>query len=255
MNEVVEKICSFIIKKVERSDGDGVIVGVSGGIDSAVTAALCSRALGKDRVYALILPENETIKESTLKDAREVAGMFAGTVREIDFSPAYRALAKSIPDFVEGAQIPNGNLKARLRMCLLYYYANKFGLLVAGTGDKSEITLGYFTKYGDGGCDFLPIGDFYKTELKGLGRFLGVPASILEKKPSPGLWAGHTAEEELGFDYPKIDEMLKAFSAGEKVDAVASRMGIKIDAAKKIKMMMESSGHKRAMPEICRLKP
>lgn len=254
MRETVEKICSFIRKKVERSGADGVVVGVSGGLDSAVTVALCSRAIGKENVYALILPERETIKEETLRDAREVAGMLAGRVAEMDFTEAYRALARVMPDFAEGARIPNGNLKARLRMCILYYYANKFGLLVAGTGDKSEISLGYFTKYGDGGCDFLPIGDLYKTEVKELARFLGVPPHVAEKKPSPGLWRGHTAEGELGLEYAVIDEMLKLFAAGAKVEEVAAKLKLKPDAVKRIKRMAEESAHKRELPEICRLK-
>lgn len=254
MRETVEKICSFIKRKVEKSGADGVIVGVSGGLDSAVTVALCSRALGKENVYGLILPEKETIKEETLKDAREIAAMFAGRVEEIDFTDAYRTLAKEMPDFADGAKIPNGNLKARLRMCVLYYYANKFGLLVSGTGDRSEIELGYFTKHGDGAADLLPIGDLYKGEVRALAHFLGVPAQVADKKPSPGLWLGHTAEEELGLPYQTVDELLKAFSAGEKLDDVAGRLKIKKEAALKIKRMMDESGHKRALPEVCRLK-
>lgn len=254
MQETAGKICSFIKRKVEKSGADGVVVGVSGGLDSAVTAALCSRAIGKENVYALILPEKETIKESTLKDAREIAGMFAGRVVEVDFTDAYRALARAMPDFAEGANIPKGNLKARLRMCILYYYANKFGLLVAGTGDRSEIELGYFTKYGDGGCDFLPIGDLYKTEVRELAHFLGVPAHVADKKPSPGLWLGHTAEEELGLPYPVIDELLKSFASGEKLDDATARLRIKKEAAVKIMIMAQESDHKRALPEVCRLK-
>ncbi len=254
MQEIADKICSFIKRKVEKSGADGVIVGVSGGLDSAVTVALCSKAIGAENVYALILPEKETIKEPALKDAREIAAMFAGRVEEIDFTDAYRTLAKAMPDFVDGAKIPNGNLKARMRMCILYYYANKFGLLVAGTGDRSEIELGYFTKFGDGGCDFLPIGDLYKGEVQQLAHFLGVPPQVADKKPSPGLWLGHTAEEELGLPYQVVDELLKAFSAGEKAEDAAGRLKIKKEAALKIKKMAEESGHKRELPEVCRLK-
>ena len=254
MQETAERICSFIRKKVERTGADGAVVGVSGGLDSAVTVALCSRALGKENVYALILPEKETITDATMKDAREIAAMFAGRVSEADFTEAYRALAKAMPDFAEGAKIPNGNMKARLRMCILYYYANKFGLLVAGTGDKSEISLGYFTKYGDGGVDFLPIGDLYKTEVKALARFLGIPPHVVEKKPSPGLWRGHTAEGELGLEYPVIDELLKAFGAGVKPAEAAAKLKIKKEAAERIATMAEESAHKRVLPEICKLK-
>ena len=251
MQEKVGKICEFIRSKVKKAGADGVVLGVSGGLDSAAVVALCSRALGKERVFALILPEKETITDATMNDAREVAGMFAGTVKEIDFTDAYHLIAKAMPDFAPGAKLPNGNLKARLRMCMLYYYANKFGLLVVGTGDKSEISLGYFTKYGDGGCDFFPIGGLYKSEVREMAKFLGVPSQIVAKRPSPGLWAGQTAEGELGLEYPVIDELLKAFEAGEREDAAASRLKVKLDDAKRIKRMSDESAHKRSLPEVC----
>jgi len=254
MKERIDAVCAFIKQKVERAGADGVVVGVSGGVDSAVVAALCARALGKENVYALILPEKGATPPEALRDAREVASMFAGKIREVDFTEIYGAFAGKMPDYAEGAKIPNGNLKARIRMCILYYYANKFGLLVAGTGDKSEISLGYFTKHGDGACDFLPIGDLYKSEVREVARFLGVPAHIAEKKSSPGLWAGQTAESEIGLGYEAIDELLKAFESGEDAEKAAKRLNIKSELARRIKSMVEASVHKRAMPEVCRLK-
>jgi len=254
MKETVDAICAFIKQKVEKAGADGVAVGVSGGIDSAVVAALCAKAIGKDRVYALILPDKETTSQEELQDAREIASMFAGRASEIELADIYAAFARKIPDYAEGARIPNGNLKARIRMCVLYYYANKFGLLVAGTGDKSEIALGYFTKYGDGACDFLPIGDLYKTEVKEVARFLGIPARIIEKESSPGLWPGQTAENEIGLNYSEIDNLLRAFEAGESVEKAAERLGIRTDIAQRIKLMTENSAHKRAVPEVCKLR-
>ncbi|MDD5317569.1 MAG: NAD+ synthase [Candidatus ainarchaeum sp.] len=251
MEGKVDRICAFIRSKVEKAGADGVVVGVSGGVDSALVAALCSKALGKENVYGLILPERPTTPEDALGDAREVASLFCGKVREIDFTGVYGAFAAAMPDYAEGAMIPNGNLRARIRMCVLYYYANKLGLLVAGTGDKSEIALGYFTKHGDGACDFLPIGDLYKIEVKEMARFLGVPAQVVEKKPSPGLWVGHTAEGELGLDYGAIDALLRAVDEGEPVAEAAERAGIKKESAQKVSKMNEASAHKRAMPEIC----
>ena len=254
MKKIVDAICAFIREKVEKAGADGVAVGVSGGIDSAVVAALCAKSLGKENVYALILPEKETASQAILQDAREIASMFAGKMSEIDFTDIYAAFAKRLPEYAEGAKIPNGNLKARIRMCILYYYANKFGLLVAGTGDKSEISLGYFTKYGDGACDFLPIGDLYKTEVREMAKFLGIPAHIIEKESSPGLWPGQTAEKEIGLNYNEIDNLLKAFEAGESVEDTAKRLGVDIDITRRIKSMIEKSAHKRALPEICKLR-
>ena len=254
MKAKIDAICAFIKQKVEKAGADGVAIGVSGGLDSAVTAALCCKALGKENVYALIMPEKETTPEEVLKHAREVAEMFSGRIREVDFTPIYKSYSERVPDYADGAKIPNGNLRARIRMCMLYYYANKCGLLVAGTGDKSEIMLGYFTKYGDGGVDFLPIGGLFKTEVREVGKMLGVPAHILEKKPSPNLWAGQTAEGEIGADYSTVDALLRAFASGATAEDAAVKLKIKGEVAKKIKSMTEASAHKRAMPEICELK-
>jgi len=254
MNAKIDAICAFIKQKVEKAGADGVALGVSGGLDSAVTAALCAKALGKENVYAMIMPERETTPAEALKDARETAQMFCGKIREADFTEIYKAYAERVPDYAEGAKIPNGNLRARIRMCMLYYYANKCGLLVAGTGDKSEIALGYFTKYGDGGCDFLPIGGLYKTEVREAAKLLGVPQRIVEKKSSPGLWVGQTAEGEIGVDYVVTDQLLRAFASGMKPEDAALKLKVKPDVAKRIKSMAESSAHKRTMPEICELK-
>lgn len=251
MKEKVDAICAFIKGKVEKAGAEGVILGVSGGVDSAVVAALCAKALGKENVFALILPEKETTPAEMLKDAHEVASLYAGKVKEIDFTDVFKAFSSKMPDFAEGARIPNGNLRARIRMCMMYYYANKFGLLVAGTGDKSEIALGYFTKYGDGGCDFLPIGGLYKGEVREAAKFLGVPTHVAEKKSSPGLWSGQTAEGELGLGYDAIDALLKAFEAGDAPEQAAVKAGVKKEAAEKMWRMKENATHKRAMPEAC----
>ena len=251
MIETAEAICAFIKRKVERAGAEGVVLGVSGGVDSACVAALCAKALGKENVFGIIMPDKATSSKESEDDGAAIAGMFCGNVRKVDISHACDALAKSIPDFAQGALIPNGNLRARTRMMTLYYYANKFGLLVAGTGDKSEIALGYFTKYGDGGVDFLPIGGLYKTQVRALAEFLGVPPSVAQKEPSPGLWEGHTAKQELGVGYDEIDVLLAHLEGGASVPDAANAAGIDAEAAKKIARMIESSGHKREMPDIC----
>lgn len=251
MEAKVDRICAFIRGKVEKAGADGVVVGVSGGVDSALVAALCAKALGKENVFGLILPEKSTTPDDAVRDAREIASLFCGKVNEVDFTAAFQELTRAIPEFAEGAMIPNGNLRARMRMCILYYYANKFGLLVAGTGDKSEIMLGYCTKHGDGACDFLPIGDVYKTQVREMAAFMGVPPHVAGKKSTPGLWAGQTAEGELGLGYAEIDRLFEAIDAGEPPLEAAARIGIKKELAQKILKMGETSAHKRALPETC----
>jgi NAD+ synthase len=253
MEEVVDRICGFIRAKVEKAGADGAVVGVSGGVDSALTAALCAKALGKENVFGLILPERKTTPEDAVKDAREIASLFCGKFHEIDISGVYSSFAGAIPEHAEGARIPNGNLRARIRMCALYYYANKLGLLVAGTGDKSELMLGYFTKFGDGGCDFLPIGDLFKSQVRDMAEFMGVPPRVARKKSSPGLWEGHTAEGEIGMGYDEVDELLRALGEGERLAEAAERIGVSREAAEKVLGMSQASGHKRAMPEVCYL--
>ena len=251
MIETADAICAFIRHKVERAGADGVVLGVSGGVDSACVAALSAKALGNDNVFGLIMPDKATTQKEAVDDARAIAGMFCGKVREVDISGVCDSMAKAMPDFAAGALIPNGNLRARARMTILYYYANKFGLLVAGTGDKSEIALGYFTKYGDGGCDMLPIGGVYKTKVRELAEFLGVPPSVAQKESSPGLWEGHTAKKELGLGYEEIDALLGALEGGAALDTAVNETGVDPESAKKILKMVECSGHKRDLPEIC----
>ena len=235
------KITGFIRRKVKEAGAKGIVVGVSGGVDSAATIALCSKAIGKKRVLAIIMPESETITNKILTDARLIAGKFAGKTYKIDFSEILKAYGRIIPIF-DKEKISKGNLKARIRMGILYYFANRLGYLVAGTGDRSEIMLGYFTKYGDGGADFLPIAGLWKTEVRELAVYLGIPKSIAYKPSSPGLWKGHSAVQELGLDYSELDPILKKLIAGKTA-------GIQKKLLKKLRRQMKSTEHKRRMPE------
>ncbi len=245
---VISEICSFIRRHVEDSGLKGAVVGLSGGIDSSVTASLLVRALGRDRVFGLIMPYITTPKED-VEDAKKVAEMLGIKYRIIDISNIRNSYAKSIPDFDENDRIAVGNLLPRIRMTLLYYYANKFNMIVAGTGDRSEILLGYFTKYGDGGVDILPIGSLYKTQVRALGKYLGIPESIVTKPSSPRLWPGHIAEEELGIKYEEADLVLHClFDLGLSIDDTVRETGISRDKVLKVLRMYELSRHKRQLP-------
>ncbi len=242
------KIISFIRKKVETSGTEGLVIGVSGGIDSAVTAYLSVESLGNKRVTALIMPDMRVTPESDIEDAKKVTEELCIESKLIDIAPIHRSFMR----FLVSNRIAEGNLRARIRMALLYYHANLQNKLVVGTGDKSELLLGYFTKYGDGGVDFLPIGDLYKTEVRKLGEMLGVSRRIIAKQSSPRLWAGQTAEAEIGLPYEIIDEILKAYFENKlTVQQIVKKLDIKKTTVEQIIKRCELNEHKRSLPEIC----
>ncbi|MDG7016262.1 MAG: NAD+ synthase [Nitrososphaerota archaeon] len=245
------KIVSFIKKSVEVSQAEGVVLGISGGIDSAATAYLCTEALGSRRVRGLIMPDLRATPDQDVKDARLVATELCIETMEIDIAPIHKAYMKSL----EPNRLAEGNLRARIRMSLLYYHASLMNRLVAGTGDRSELLIGYFTKYGDGGVDILPIADLYKTEVRRLGEVLGINRRIIAKRSSPRLWPGHIAEEEIGSTYEVVDEVLGLkFDEGLSDSAVAAKAKIDSDKLEAILSRYKASKHKRQMPEICKLR-
>lgn len=205
----VNEIVNFIRDLVEGSGASGVILGLSGGIDSSLVAALCARALGSDRVLGVIMPTNFTPKED-IEDALELAGLLRIrhiTVNIDEICDSFiRSLGVDPADL--RARMPLANLRARVRMVILYFYANLYNFLVAGTSDKSEYLIGFFTKYGDGAADFFPIRHLYKTQVKGLAAYLGLPEKIVRKPSSPQLYPGHKLSDELPADYLIIDSIL-----------------------------------------------
>nr|AAZ32455.1 NH(3)-dependent NAD+ synthetase [uncultured euryarchaeote Alv-FOS1] len=185
--------------------GDGkVVVGLSGGLDSAVVLKLCAMSLGPERVLAVHMPDSVTPEEES-EDARNVAKEAEVEFREIRIDDAVETIADMAALESSGAV---ANLKARVRMSVLFGIANQESRLVAGTSNKSELLTGYFTKYGDGASDFAPIGDLYKTQVRALAEKIGIPERILKKAPSANLLPGQTDEAELGVDYDTLDEVL-----------------------------------------------
>ncbi len=247
MEKVAERIKSFILNFVEGSGADGVVVGVSGGVDSATVAFLCAEALGSDRVLALIMPEKGVTPEEDVQDAREVCRIKGIDCKVIEINPF---LEPFFSTFGDSESIAAANIKPRVRMILNYYHANKTGRLVAGTGNRSELMVGYFTKYGDGGVDFLPIGDLYKTEVLELARHLGVPERIVTKKPSARLWSGQTDEGEMGISYSELDAVLKALDRNMDAEQISTSTGVSPEKVKKVLKMVEESRHKRETPPV-----
>jgi len=249
----IEKACRFIQEKVETSNSNGVVIGLSGGIDSTVVAGLAVKALGANNVKGFVLPSTSTSDED-LFDAELVK---TGLDIECDFI--------SIDDFVENflsscsneklpdeyKEIALMNVKPRMRMTILYYYAAIYNSLVIGTGNKTEIQLGYFTKYGDGGVDLLPIGDLYKQEVKSVARKLNVPESIINKAPTAGLKPNQTDESEIGLSYPIIDRILYLYLEENKsTDEISNLLDIQQNKVEHIIKMVKNSQHKRSTAPI-----
>lgn len=233
------KIINWIRKQVREAGARGIVMGLSGGVDSSVVAALAKEAVGKNRVLALILPCHSQAHD--LEDAKLVAKKLGIKTQALDLSKTYDSLTKILPKAGRLAQI---NLKPRLRMLTLYYFANKLNYLVCGTGNKSELMVGYFTKHGDGATDILPIGDLLKKEVRTLAKELGVPKHIIAKPPTAGLWPGQTDEGEMGITYSELDDILERIENKRK--QIASG-----DKVNKVRQMIKGSEHKRQGPKIC----
>ncbi len=244
-----EKIVSFVREQVSQAGARGVVVGVSGGVDSALTLALCVEALGAARVAAHLMPDSRVTPEEDTADALELVNRLKVSHTLTDIAGIHSAFMRSLPE----DKLAEGNLRARIRMCFLYYAANHTGSLVAGTGDKSELEMSYFTKYGDGAADILPIGGLFKTEVRAMARMMGISPKIVGKPSSPRLWAGQTAKEELGVDYETIDRVLGILQDSGKPDcsAIAKRLDLDLLTVESIVNRVVGHRHKREMPRVC----
>jgi NAD+ synthase len=190
-----------------KSGSKGIVVGLSGGVDSAVAATFCCRAIGGDKVLGLTLPSNVS-NPADIKDAAALCKHLGMDHRVISIDPMLEGF-KTMPDFKESRYLL-GNLMARIRMTVLYYHANREQKIVCGTSNRSEFMLGYCTKYGDNAADLQPLLHLYKTEIYEYAKELGIPESIMKKAPSAGLWEGQSDEEEIGLSYERIDASLRS---------------------------------------------
>ena len=235
-----EQISGWIAERVREAKAEGIVLGLSGGVDSALTAALAKKALG-EKVLGLLMPCHSD--PTDLEHARLVATKFDIETEYVDLGPVFDRLMASLP---RGSDLAVANLKPRLRMATLYYFANSRNYLVAGSGNKSELTVGYFTKYGDGGADLLPLGDLLKYQVRELARELGVPEEIIAKPPSAGLWAGQTDEGEMGITYDELDRTIASIEKGDTRDCDEATV-------ERVKAMMTTSEHKRRFMPICEI--
>ena len=251
-----EEIVLWIYEKVSNARGEGVVVGVSGGVDSAVTLLLAQKAFPGD-VLGLIMPCGNQHEDEAL--ARELCEEHAIPFQFLDLEEAYRPLAalsgsqitrtdlKEVDDLREKTAL--ANIKSRMRMILLYAHAQKRNYLVLGTGNRTELEIGYFTKYGDGGVDLLPISHLFKREVLALGRALGVTEKILGRVPSGGLWHGQTDEGEIGMTYDELEYGIRrvySMPIPEECPVPVKREEIETRVA----MMIQKASHKRLPPPI-----
>src|SRR5215216_6387932 len=249
---LADEIAGWLRFQMDQVGASRLVLGLSGGIDSAVVCALSTMAAGPARVIAAIMPIHS--RPDDVRDAELVATAFEVLPRVIDLVPAHDALIAALPgDGASGLEDANvdpdrqsmqrqlalANVKPRLRMTSLYYLANRYNGLVVGTGNKTEIAIGYFTKYGDGGVDVLPLGDLDKTAVRGLARVLGVPEPVINKAPSAGLWEGQTDEEEIGITYDDLDRVLATVADEDHGQAIDPTTKDRVSA------IVAASEHKR----------
>jgi NAD+ synthase len=235
MQELSSRLVDWLKDKAIEAGAKGAVVGMSGGIDSSVVAVLCKRAF-PDSVLGLLIPCHSIAED--MEHALLVASKFGIPSETVSIDAVYDALVSLLPtDGNPGRKLAEANLKPRLRMAAIYFYANRLNCLVVGSSNRCELSIGYFTKYGDGGVDIMPLGNLVKSQVRDLARHLGIPQVIIEKAPSAGLWAGQTDEQEMGLTYDQLDAY---FTTGKAPEAVR----------RKIEERMARNAHKRATPPI-----
>ena len=237
--QIIEK---FLSEKLRKTGAKGYVLGVSGGIDSAVVLRLCARAVGKKKVLALLMPEKDSPKEDLL-DSIDICKREGVDYKVVDITGPVESYRKTIKEKIDRKSM--ANIKARSRMIVLYHYANTDWRLVVGTSNKSELLVGYFTKFGDGAADLEPIGDLYKTEVWQLAKDVGIPDKIIKKAPSAGLWKGQTDEGELGITYERLDAILLGIEFGLPEKEIAERAETTVKEVERIANTVRLTSHKR----------
>ena len=244
--DMQRRIEAFLKNTVSQKKADGVVFGLSGGIDSVTVAYLAAKTFGK-KALALVMPDSTVSPSSETGDALKIIGELGLDYKLIDID----VIHKIYSNHLEPDERALGNLRARIRSNIIYYYANLKNYLVLGTSNKSEYLIGYFTKFGDGSADILPIVQLYKTQVRKFAEFLGVPNNIITKRSSPNLWKGHDAEEEIGISYEKIDVILHLLvDTNMPIPAFINEIeDIPKKDVEKIYQMYQNTKHKRILPE------
>ena len=243
--KVILKIIKFISDQVTSRGKAGVVIGLSGGIDSSVSAVLAARALGPDKVIGLSMPERGISPNMDIQNAKSLAKKLRIRYKQIEIGRGKKSLLNKLPK----EKLAGGNFSARLRMSLLYYNAAINNYLVMGTADKSELALGYFTKFGDEGADILPIGDLYKSQVKLLAKELRLPEQVVSQPSSPRFWKGQLAEKEIGLPYDEVDIILYYYLRNKLHSCKLGKRKIKL-----VTDMVTRSQHKKLEIPVCHVR-
>ena len=243
----VNELKNFIRNTVAKAGAKGAVIGLSGGIDSAVVTKLCADALGPENVLNVFMPSRVTPAED-YKTTAELSSLWGTEFRVVDVQPAVDALAAVLLSDAE-TPLERGNISARCRMIVLYNLAKKRQYLVIGTSNQSEIMMGYFTKFGDGACDVTPLANMYKTEVRQIAALIGVPQPIIDKPPSAGLWEGQTDESEMGIRYEDLDRILHGMEQDRTDSQIAADTGLSKEQVSDIRRQVQMMEHKR-LPAI-----
>ena len=239
-------IASFIEDSVAAAGANGAILGLSGGIDSSLTAALAVDALGTEGLQTVTMPAAVS-DDRHLTDAIELADQLGLSCDVLEIEDIVEEMVQTVPTTI--GERPRGNARARTRAVLSYLLANQDDLIVLGTGNRTEALIGYFTKYGDGAVDCHPIGNLYKCQVRQLARYVDVPDHIIDKTPTAELWADQTDEGELGIDYDTLDHILALHVDGPlSADATAATLGCERRLVEQVDGLVAASAHKRAVP-------
>lgn len=252
-SKTVKKVTEFIQQSVQNTGLFGVVVNVSGGIDSAVTLHLAVKALGPEKVTAITIPERDVTPKTDISDVMLHCDQLNLTCNTVDITEILHVMRDIMPEYDITDRITTGNIRSRLRMIIAYHYANREQKLVLGTSNKTELLTGFFTKWGDGGVDLMPLGDLWKYNIKELANYLEIPQNIIDKPPSPGFYKGHTDEDELGMTYDNIDLILYGCEKGYTYDEISLKTGIELSEVERIIRRVKANQHKRQIPLILRL--
>ncbi len=248
-----QKITRFIKDYVNKTKAKGIVLGISGGVDSATTAALSTMALGKERVLCLYMPEKETYNKTDIEHVKLLAGKFQFELKIVDLTETLSKLYSAIPNYDPKDKLSRGNIKARTRMLTLYYYANHQNRIVVASSDKSESMIGYYTKWGDAAADIAPIMDLYKTQVRQLALHLGIPPTIAKKPATPALWPTQKAEEEIGLKYETLDLILYGLERFMHPHSIAKHLRLSAKTVTAMKKRWLTTEHKRQMPLTIKL--
>lgn len=245
-DSVADGITAFIRQSVSDAGCTDAVIGLSGGLDSAVVTKLTADALGPDHVLNVFMPSGTT-SDDDRRITSELCRKWGTEYKVVEIGNIVDTMIREIGDS-DDSDLDRGNIAARCRMSILYNQAKKRNALVIGTSNLSERMMGYFTKHGDGACDIAPIANLYKTQVRQVAKIIGVPEEVISKPPSAGLWEGQTDEGEMGMEYAELDMILCAIDAGFDDEAVCYMTSSPLDKVQKVRAAVKNTSHKRGLP-------